>query len=335
MSNTLREVLGRRPKNHYRDWCVRTADGAPDGSPRTAQGRFDAGGVFNVHSTPSFKLKPGATVYTIGSCFARNVEAELSRLGFHLPALDLEVPEGLYTGAPEYPNTVLNKYSAHSTSAEILRAVGWIDDKDGASLMQVGDKWYDPHASAVGLMDRETALDLRRRMDAVTSHLLESDVLVLTLGLTEAWRDKETGAVLNVLHPALQRECQDRLQFFNATPDECFGELSAALDALRQTRPDMRVVLTVSPVPFRRTYTSLDVVSANTYSKAVLRATAGMAAERFKGFVDYYPSYEMVVNSPRKAAWLSDYIHVRPSAVAAVIGEFARRYGALGETPAA
>lgn len=42
---------------------------------------------------PSFKLEPGASIFTIGPCFARNIEEVLLPLGFKLPTASFSVPK--------------------------------------------------------------------------------------------------------------------------------------------------------------------------------------------------------------------------------------------------
>jgi hypothetical protein len=58
---------------------------------------------------PSFTLQPGSKIFTVGSCFARNVEKELDTRGFELPAwrILLTDPECQSFG----PN-MLNNYAA-------------------------------------------------------------------------------------------------------------------------------------------------------------------------------------------------------------------------------
>ena len=56
------------------------------------------------------------------------------------------------------------------------------------------------------------------------------------------------------------------------------------------------VLLTVSPVPLQLTFTGGDAVTANAYSKAVLRVVAEEAAIEFRS-VDYFPSYESVTSA--------------------------------------
>src|SRR5690349_19002648 len=39
--------------------------------------------------SPSFRISRGANIFTVGSCFARHIEAALSEFGFSLPALQI------------------------------------------------------------------------------------------------------------------------------------------------------------------------------------------------------------------------------------------------------
>jgi len=60
---------------------------------------------------PGFKLKRSSPIFTIGSCFARNVELHLAKLGFNVPAQTLlaETP-----GLTRYRSELLNKYTPAS-----------------------------------------------------------------------------------------------------------------------------------------------------------------------------------------------------------------------------
>src|SRR3546814_16075656 len=70
-----------------------------------------------------------------------------------------------------------------------------------------------------------------------------------------------------------------------------------------------------------QTFTNMDVFTANTYSKAVLRVAGQMLTARFP-FVDYFPSYEMVMNSPRAMTWADDQVHVALHAFEQEISRF-------------
>jgi hypothetical protein len=87
------------------------------------------------------------------------------------------------------------------------------------------------------------------------------------------------------------------------------------LDAIYQLlntylKPSFRLLITVSPVPLSFTFRVQDILVANTYSKAVLRA----ALEEFllnKANVNYFPSYEFVTLSNPAVVWSEhDFRHV-------------------------
>jgi hypothetical protein len=69
----------------------------------------------------------------------------------------------------------------------------------------------------------------------------------------------------------------------------------------------------------------MDVVVANTYGKSLLRTVAEEWAAAHEN-VDYFPSYEIVQNSDRAAAWEPDLRHVTGAAVQHIMDLFVRKY---------
>jgi len=110
------------------------------------------------------------------------------------------------------------------------------------------------------------------------------------------------------------------------TYEECKSSLLSALHIIRtNSKRDVKFVLTVSPVPLLRTFSDQDIIVANSYSKGVLRAVAQQLYTDYDD-VDYFPSYEMVVNSPRHKAWRHDQRHVVPDQVWAITRQFREAY---------
>jgi predicted enzyme involved in methoxymalonyl-ACP biosynthesis len=318
-----KDVLNTRKENPYRQWCVRK-DGVPIDDPKSARTRY-SDDFFHVNNSPKFTLKPGCRIYTIGSCFARNVERELANCGFILPTLELKIDKNIYVTPPYFPHTILNKYTAHSIANEIERAIGSIVfDDDG--LIEVGNsKWYDPQTSHTNSMSREKAVETRSAINENMKSLTTSDALILTLGLTETWVDQKSNAILNQMNAAALGLARERMNFFNSTVEESFNALDQSLSALKNVCPNIKIIITVSPVPLTQTFTVMDVASANCYSKSVLRCTSQMLCDKYD-FIDYFPSFEMVTNSPRSLAWHSDQTHVNMGLVQKVIKTFANRY---------
>ena len=65
---------------------------------------------------------------------------------------------------------------------------------------------------------------------------------------------------------------------------------------LRRRKPALKAILTVSPVPMTATAMDAHVLSANMYSKSVLRAAAGHLSST-EADIDYFPSYEIIAGT--------------------------------------
>ena len=322
---SYKEAALVRKHNKSKNYCTYGKSGEPLSDEYSARDRLVGGGPVIVFSEPKFKIEKGEKVYTIGSCFARNIEVLLSNHGFNLPVFSEQIDQSIYNSKPYFPHTALNKYNPHSMALEILRALGEFQP-DNEGLLSFGeDKWYDPQMSFTKLSAESLVKDTRLKLNNIIEQLKSSNVLILTLGLTETWFDSRTGIVFNNNIAPVAPFLKDSLRLFNSRPQEIYELLSYSLTQLKFFNPNLKVIITVSPVPLTQTFYSNDVIAANTYSKASLRVAAQMLYEDLD-FVDYYPSYEMVVNSPRSMSWQDDQIHVTSSVVNPVIQEFVERY---------
>lgn len=94
----------------------------------------------------------------------------------------------------------------------------------------------------------------------------------------------------------------------------------------KQFNPDLKLIITVSPVPFHATFRGSDnhVVSANCHSKSMLRVVAEEFSKRHPD-VWYFPSYESVMYCT-KNPWGEDKRHVSEEAVQKVMTLFSRMF---------
>lgn len=273
---------------------------------------------------PTFHFAPGETIFTIGSCFARHVERELSFRGFALPTRHLFESDDDF-GAVGLD--VLNNYGTPS----IYNELAWAFD-DNFDPMQcfepVRDSWVDMHLHA---SIRPTTLDVlrtrRRAIAAAYRSITHCRAVIITLGLAEVWFDKQHGIYLNVApRRSILRDSPDRFELHVLSPEESYDYLRRALQLIqRHGMAGIKVVLTVSPVPLSATYRAIDVMVANSYSKALLRVAAEQAAAEFD-FVDYFPSYESITLSERDHAWTEDNVHVTQRAVETNVGRMVAAY---------
>jgi hypothetical protein len=299
--------------NPYSRWYV---DASHPAWSKSAQKRLNDP-VCLPRFASSFKLDSDDQIYCIGSCFARHIETELQRQGFTVLSRPCEI---------DRPDT-LNKYSAPSMLNEVRWALDPAVEFPEGSLIPDGAGFVDPHASFGAARPREVVLASRRAMLESARGLARAGLVFITLGLVEAWYDHAFGLYLNWAPPfAATRREPERFEL-RVLP---YIENLKALEDIhrliaRYGRPDARIVITVSPVPFQATFTAQDVLIANTHSKSTLHAVAQDFA-RMHPNVDYVPSFECVTNSDRRLAWEEDRIHVTDGLVRANILSFVREY---------
>lgn len=270
---------------------------------------------------PKFLLDAPAKVFTIGSCFARNIElALLDHDGIELPTSEFSVPKSEWDFRP---NGLLNEYNPGTISQRILSAVGGKGDPE-ETIVQGEDGVIDlllPGGSPVSF---ERAVARRREIEVVYESLVSSDLVIVTLGLVEAWFDEETGLFLNRMPKRQDLKRQpERYSFHRLGVSEALPLLDRAFGGLVEAGVE-RVLLTVSPVPLGTTFSGEDVVVANSFSKAVLRVCAEELSRKYRQ-VDYFPSYEMV-SSGGLDAFNPDNIHVRDAVVRRVTGHMLSAY---------
>lgn len=275
---------------------------------------------------PSFQVAPEAKIFAIGSCFARNLEAAFLQEETQITSADpgsevLEIKANLQVG-------LLNKYNPLSIQQELLWASGREAFPSGA-FVECNGKYCDLSLRSQARQGPLALMQSRReRLQAYFARIFAADLVVVTLGLTEAWRDRETGLVLaEAPSPRLLQQYPQRFTFEVLSYETCLTALQS-LRALLQGhgKPGARILVTVSPVALQRTFSGQDVIVANMMSKSTLRAVAGAWAAATEG-VDYFPSYEAAMLSDPNLVWLGDRRNVSDFIVARIVGEFARRYG--------
>jgi len=125
----------------------------------------------------------------------------------------------------------------------------------------------------------------------------ETDVFILTLGLSEIWYDEPTGGVFWRTLPKGKYD-PERHKFRVSTAEENRDNLRRIYQLIRKHRPDAKIILTLSPIPLVATFRDESCISANSVSKAVLRVAIDEVMREFKdeGHLFYWPSYEIVTD---------------------------------------
>lgn len=288
--------------------------------------RLNTGDMPEIFIEPKFRLAPDTKYYCIGSCFARHVEDALMAAGKTVLSAQLTLPDFIDRQSV-YPPSVLTKYNAFSMNRMIDWAGQGIEDDAGFLVELKPGAFWNPHLINLTTYPLDQARAIHAAVCANVRRIAEADCVILTLGLTEYWLDTETDTPLNAT-PIDWRHQQrtNRFAFRNSGFVQNMDQMRSVIAKIRTiARPDCRIILTVSPVPLQRTFERRDVIMANTWSKSVLRAVAGeLVAE--DGGIDYFPSFEIVMNAPTAMAWHHDRRHVQEAFVARVMGVFLKSY---------
>ena len=243
-------------------------------------------------------------VVGVGSCFASYFLLWLAENGFNRQ-LDTS------------PHNALIRYgAAFENPAVIAQQFRWaFEGLDPASVKWIGK-------------DKEIFEATEDRRQLVRQTLEQTDVLVLTLGLSEVWYDRETG---EPLWRALTKRHYDPLRhvFRVETLSDTLSWLEK-IEAIRQRHlPSLKIVFTVSPVKLSATFRPISAISANSVSKAILRAALDEFLrnhpEKFNKELFYFPSYEIVQDYFRDP-FEEDNRHVTPFVASQVVRCFADHY---------
>ncbi len=264
---------------------------------------------------PSFRIRPGENVFTIGSCFARNIEANLQALGCRVPMLDFRLPPDEYDGAP---HAAMNRFHPPAFR-QCLEWTAAIRDRDGVVrwadceplAFDLGERrWFDLDMATALAVPQQRFIERRQHIYDIFSHAFDAEAMMITPGLIEAWRDAKTGLyTYGAPNQKAMLQDPDRWQFEVLSYARCLEDMVATIDVVRARNPAVKILVTTSPVPLGVTFSGRDIAIANARSKAVLRTVCEEVVS-LREQVDYFPSYEIVTLSNPARVWKSDRLHV-------------------------
>lgn len=249
------------------------------------------------------------SIAAAGSCFAQHIGNALRSSGFKFldaePAPKFLPPEArLDFGYGMYSARYGNVYTSRQLVQLARRALGDFEHL-AAHIWKKGDGFVDafrPTIEPAPFASVEELVALRdSHLASVLTLFQTTEVFIFTLGLTEAWLLKQDGAAFPVCPGTAGGTFDPDLHMFrNLGYGEIIEDMEQFFQIMRSINPNMKFVLTVSPVPLTATATEHNVVVASSYSKAVLRAVAGDLAARHD-WVDYFPSYEIISSIPMRS----------------------------------
>lgn len=143
-------------------------------------------------------------------------------------------------------------------------------------------------------------------------------VALFTLGTNHVYILNETGEIVDNCSKRPQRLFTER----ELDIDECAAYLEEAVDTLAERRPDVKAVVTVSPIRYAKYG-----FHGSQLSKAVLLLAADRLVKSRPGTVSYFPAYEIVNDELRDYRFYAkDMLHPSEQAVEYIWEVFSEAY---------
>jgi hypothetical protein len=260
-------------------------------------------------ATPA--IGPETPVCAFGSCFAENISDWLTSRKFTV--LTKEDPSNS-SYVVRYGEGLVNSYS-------LLQQFEWAFEK---KINEV-PLWHDYHATEHGY-DEDVRIETLKLFE-------RTEIFILTLGLSEVWYDKATGGVFWRAIPAKEFD-PSRHGFRVTSVEENRTNLHKIYNLIRTYRPGVKVIFTMSPIPLVATFRPIPCITANSASKAILRAALDEFLREVQGdgFAYYWPSYEIVLDVFANGCWEGDRRHVRKEILEYIMTVFEHVW-CFGSTP--
>lgn len=253
--------------------------------------------------TKRYTIKPTDRIATAGSCFAQHIARQMRKRGFNV--LDTEpAPVALGDGDAQYFGYRLysarygNIYHMRQLLQLVKECLGQHTPTD--IIWEKAGRYYDalrPSVEPDGhatpeLVQRHRAAHLAR----VKELLHKADIFVFTFGLTEAWEHIASGTIYPGAPGTIAGSYDPTIyRFKNFAFNELLSDFLEFRDIMRGINPNIKFLVTVSPVPLIATASDEHVLAATMYSKSVLRALTGQLYHEYQD-IDYFPSYDLIAS---------------------------------------
>jgi hypothetical protein len=244
----------------------------------------------------NWKRPEGKGIVLMGSCFSDNLKPSLASEGY-------EVTSNVF-GTLFHPIPIFKwlKYACANS----------ISDHE-MQLVFHEEKWKS--LAGGKLLRSDSKEDLKQiiysNLKTLHDALRSAETLVVTLGTAHGWMHNEIGLVGNC-----QRLPQQEFQQQMISLSEMIESGEECIRFIQQLNPNIRIVLTVSPVKHWR----MGVIE-NVRTKARCIELAHALCERFS--LEYFPSYEYITDVLRNDDFYeSDRCHPNDKAIVLVAENF-------------
>ena len=251
--------------------------------------------------TPDFSIEHQHTLLSIGSCFSENIGLKFAHRKFKI-----------------HINPYGQQYNPLSIAAGIKRLTQkQVYSKDELVYFNELYQSFDHHSNFSSPTESNTLETINNAFKHSADAIKATDVLLLTFGTAHYYEHIQTGNIVSNCHKFPAKTFRQKL----ASPNEIVDHLNAAILPLLANNPNLKVILTVSPVR----YFAFGIFE-NSLSKAHLFTAIGTLLNSHAAFT-YFPAYEIVMDELRDYRfYATDMLHPNAIAIDYVWEKFAQCY---------
>lgn len=243
------------------------------------------------------KMNYNSRLLFMGSCFADNIGSYFSETGFNA----MVNPFGVLYNPVSIAGALKRLIQDHAYSNE--------------DLVMHNQIWQSfDHHSQFNHEDRSICLDnINQSLHHGADFLKKTNYLFITFGTSWVYQLKETGKIVSNCHkfPA------SRFNRFLTGQQQIFELYSELLTNLKTFNPQLKIILTVSPVRHWK-----DGAHGNQISKSILLLAIEELRQNFDHLF-YFPAYELLLDDLRDYRFFAgDMLHPSPAAVGYIRAKF-------------
>lgn len=272
------------------------------------------------HERTPILIRPDSKVFGVGSCFAENVVIFLKAAGVDASFF----PDGTRF----YDALSIAQTFRHVLDTPVYSKADLLQHDDGTwcSLFRLPFRSFASPEMVIA--EIETA-DAQAR-----ERISNADVLIITTGGAEIWRDRKTKRGFVTIPPPdiFNRQMPDIAEVHNLSVAEHLDCYRDIVRLVGKANPKAQLVFTISPHRMTFSVAGKDVVEATSRGKAVIKAALSELIEDNHDNVHYFPSYEMVNYAPRQDRLFDHQLrHVNSAAIEWIMNEFMSRHFSVKE----
>ena len=246
----------------------------------------------------AFQIDHKTPILMMGSCFTDNIGEKLKEQLFPIKINPFGV--------------VYNPFSVFQ-GLEIIMHNKKFSEEDLFEHDGLWHSWH--HHSAFSAPDKSEVLKkINAEIEESYRLLKTAKYLILTFGTAWAYHLKSTQSIVGNCHKVPSHKFERKL----AEVSEIVNEFQSIREQLNKFNPEIRTILTVSPVRHWK-----DGAHGNQVSKSILHLSIHRILQNIEKSVEYFPSYEIMMDDLRDYRFFSDdLLHPNNQAIEYIYEKF-------------